>query len=79
MATDAVIYRWYLDGTLTETTPTPTIELDSDVLSPGTTYHIKVTGVDAAGNESGYSDEYVLTTLASTATSSRRMKRGFGA
>lgn len=75
MATDAVIYRWYLDGTLIETTPTPTVELDS--LAPGA-YALTNTSVDASGNESTPSDPLELVITGATARSSR-MLTGAGA
>lgn len=60
MATDAVTYRWYLDGTWIETTPTPSVELVA--LMPGA-HSVDVTAVDDSGNESGHSTPYTFSVV----------------
>lgn len=70
MAADGVIYRWYLDGSLVETTPTPTVELDG--LSPGT-YELTNTAVDDSGNESSPSDAVEIVITAAAARSARAL------
>lgn len=73
---DGVIYRIYVDGTLTETTPATSFELEG--LTPGATIHVKVSAVDDSGNESAQSAELVYTVPLVTAGAGRRALLGAG-
>lgn len=74
MATDAVIYRLYVGGVLTETSPSPSFELDA--LTAGT-YTLTVTAVDDSGNESSASGPLVVV-ITTPATRPGRALLGVG-
>jgi hypothetical protein len=75
MATDAVTYRWKIDGTLVETTPGLSVELDG--LSAGA-HTLTVTAVDDSGNESGAATFNFTVPAAGATVAGRRSMLGVG-